>query len=134
MATTQLNPVYRDLDLHFIIHPTTGDLAVKTDVRAVIASVKNIILSSLGEFLWQPNMGGGVSAMLFELNLPTLKIKMYDNITTQLTQFEPRIEISKLVINTINNGSGLEIVITFYVLNQTTPTTLTIIPPMIRTR
>ena len=130
MATKKYQ--YRDLDLNFLIHPITKDLVLKTDVNAIIASVKNIILATSGEFLWEPYMGGGASSLLFELNLPLLKIKMHDQIVNNLTQFEPRIEISSLVINDMNNGNGIEIVLTFYALNNSTPVTTTI--PLMRTR
>ena len=118
---TKLNKntaTYRDLDLRMSVNPVSGDISILNDVRAVIQSVRNIVTTSAGEFLWEPNIGAGISSLLFELNLPVTKMKMFDKITQNLTRFEPRIEIVDLSVVDIANGNGISITITFYMLNN----------------
>ena len=117
-SNKKLLPTYRDFSLAFIAHPVTGDLSCVTDVRAVTQSIRNIVSASAGEFLWEPNIGGDISALLFELNLPTTKMRMFDKIKNNITRFEPRVELVDLSVVDIADGYGIAIKITFYMLNN----------------
>ena len=66
-----LNKIYADLDLRFTKQPGTGDLSMVYDDRAVINSVKNLLLTNFYERPWQPSIGSNIDAMLFE-NIDTL--------------------------------------------------------------
>ena len=47
-------------------HPSTGALGVVTNTNAIKQALKNIVLTNYGERLYQPNVGGNVSQVLFE--------------------------------------------------------------------
>jgi phage baseplate assembly protein W len=115
MAT---NATYKDIDMNFTTHPITGDVLVKTDVAAVLQSIRNLIMTSAGEILWEPNIGGGVSKLLFELNDGLLQMMLHEKIINTINRFEPRVEIDSLDIQTIQNGNGVNIILNFYILNN----------------
>jgi phage baseplate assembly protein W len=117
---------YRDLDLSFATHPVTGDLVVKKDIPAVIQSVRTLVLTSAGEILWEPLIGGGVGKLLFELNDDLVRIQLYERIKQTILRFEPRVEIAELQITRFENGNGIYIKLKFYILNNPEPITETI--------
>jgi phage baseplate assembly protein W len=111
------NYTYRDFDLSFSTHPVTGDLVMKTDISAIIQSVKNLVVTSAGEIIWEPTMGGGVGRLLFEPNDAMMRMQLYDKIETTIKRFEPRVELVALDIQRFENGYGIYINIQFYALN-----------------
>lgn len=118
---------YRDIDLSFKPHPITGDISIKKDAEAVIQSIKNLIRTTAGEILWEPNMGGGISSLLFDPNDVMTRMQLYDKITTTINMYESeRVEIAELLITTFENGNGINITFTFYILNSTNPITVTV--------
>lgn len=117
---------YRDFDLSFNTHPITGDLVMKNDTSAVLQSVRNLILTTAGEILMEPNIGGGVARLMFEPNDTMLRMQLYDKITNTIARFEPRIEVVDLNIASFENNHGLYIHLTFYILNNPEPVTETI--------
>jgi len=114
MAT---NYTYRDFSLDFATHPVTGDLVMKTDISAILQSIRNLVLTSAGEILWDPAIGGGVAGLLFEPNDNMLRMQLYDKIKTTIERFEPRVEIVNLDIQRFENGYGIYINLQFYALN-----------------
>ena len=117
---------YRDLDLSFTTHPITGDLVMKKDVSAVLQSVKNLVMTATGEILWEPTIGGGVARLLFEPNDAMMRMQLYDKIKNTIIRFEPRVEIAELSITSFENGNGIYIHMTFYILNNPEPISETI--------
>jgi len=83
--------LYSDLDLTFLIHPTLKDIRPITDIDAVRASVKNLVLAGMYERPFHPELGGGVNTLLFEpVNAFTI-ISLRDAILRALND-EPRIK------------------------------------------
>lgn len=118
---------YRDIDLSFRPHPITGDVSIKKDAEAVIQSIKNLIRTTAGEILWEPNMGGGISSLLFDPNDVMTRMQLYDKITTTVNMYESeRVEINELEITTFENGNGINITLSFYILNNSDPITVTV--------
>lgn len=111
------NYTYRDFSLEFATHPVTGDLVMKNDIDSIIQSVKNLILTSAGEFLWAPLIGGGVGDLLFEPNDNMMRMQLYDRIKTTIDRFEPRVDLVNLDIQKFENGNGIYVNIQFYALN-----------------
>lgn len=117
---------YRDLDLSFRTHPVTGDLVMKNDVQAVLQSIRNLVLTAAGEILWEPDIGGGVSKLMFELNDAMLHMQLHDRIKNTIIKYEPRVELIDLEISRFENNNGIYIKLKFYILNNPEPVTETI--------
>ena len=117
---------YRDLDLSFRTHPITGDLVMKNDTQSVIQSIRNLLMTSVGEILWEPEIGGGINRLLFETNDYMLKMQLHDRIRTTIERFEPRVELVDIEITRFDGGHGIYLKITYYILNNPEPITETI--------
>lgn len=83
--------LYSDIPLGLNIHPNTNDLTVLKDLDSIKQSVKNLVLTNFTERLFEPNIGGNISALLFEPADPFTIIAIKENILNVLRDYEPRI-------------------------------------------
>lgn len=84
---------YRDFDLQFRRHPSTGKLLMKKDDDAVKQSLKNLILTNRYERPFLPEFGGNIRSRLFD-NFDTIAASDYENlIANAIRNYEPRASI-----------------------------------------
>ena len=100
--------------------------------KAVIRSVKNLVLTNHYERLFQSEIGSNVSKMLFEpmtsITANIVQREIYDVITA----FEPR--VSNLTVNVKSNPdeNSLTATVQFYLENSTTPVSVDLLLERIR--
>ena len=82
---------FKDINLSFKRHPVTNDVVVIRDEDAIKRSVKNIIFTILGEKPFEPNFGSVINESLFDLNTSLNEIRVADEISASLRNYEPRI-------------------------------------------
>ena len=112
--STDVVRVWKDLDSTFAKHPVTSDINRVFDVEAVKRSVKHLILTDFGERLFQPWLGSGIRALLFE-NLDSIVIRnLKDAIETLLENFEPRVLLTAVDITGLNDDNNTLRVITHF--------------------
>ena len=75
----------------FDSHPVTGQLARVTNENAVKQSIRNLVLTSFGERLYQPTIGGNVRKSLFEPIDAFTTDSLQESIKLTLFNNEPRI-------------------------------------------
>ena len=122
-----LNKIYADLDLRFTKQPGTGDLSMVYDDRAVINSVKNLLLTNFYERPWQPSIGSNIDAMLFE-NIDTLmETTIAQDIKNVINNYEPRVTIQKIDVKVNEEETGYNVTLTFFVGNNTGSTTVSLL-------
>ena len=122
MAT--LSNIYSDLDLTFNIQPSTGDISIVKDSRAVINSVKNILLMNKYDKLWKPYFGSNLRGLLFE-NVDSVFESFIDSeIRTTITNFEPRVTIQELRVTADPSNNGYNIFMSILIGNLPQPYTI----------
>ena len=89
--------IYSDLDLRFLPNPVTGDISMSYNEQAVIRSIKNILYTAPYERLFDPTIGSGIPALLFEPVSPLTASSIEDEITRLITNYEPRATIYQLM-------------------------------------
>ena len=72
--------LYKDLNLNFTRNPATRDVAKLQDIEAVKRAVRNLINTNEGERPFQPRLGSGVRALLFENMTPVTETLLQDKI------------------------------------------------------
>lgn len=115
MATKQ----YSDIDLNFGIHPIRKDLVRLTDDRAVVSSVKNLLLTSRYERPFQPYIGSDIRKMLFEPLDNVTAIKLDRAIRETIENFEPRVNIRSLQVVPSYDENGFGVYMEFNIINKT---------------
>ena len=108
---------YSDLDLSFALHPVTGDVARLTSVNAVKRAVQYLVLTNFYERPFQPKLGSGVSATLFESMTAITAQKIHLVITNVIEQYEPRVSLDDVVVKMDYDHNGYTVDIIFHILN-----------------
>ena len=139
MATVTTDTVrdFRDLDLSFNIHPVKKDINKHVGVKAVINSIKNLILTNQYEKPFQPEIGSNVRKLLFENLDPITASALQREIYQIIKNYEPRaISNSKDDIQVIvipdYDKNAFSVDINFKVVNQSLPITVTFFLERIR--
>jgi phage baseplate assembly protein W len=120
MATT----VYSDIDLSFTKHPITGDIAKKVNERAIVQSLKTLLLTNHYERPFRPLLGSGVRALLFEQVHPSNATLLKKEIQTLIQNYEPRVGVDDVVVNAKPDDNAYEITVRFFIFNKSEPVTL----------
>lgn len=84
--------LFSDLSLPFSLHPNTMDIRPITDLNAIRAAVKNLVLTNFGERPFHPEIGSNVTGLLFENADFFTAASMRDEIHRVLNRYEPRID------------------------------------------
>ena len=115
---------FSDLDLYFSAHPVTKDVVKKLNDNAIAGSIRNLLLTSHYERLFNPELGSNLKKMLFE---------PIDNITTSIIQgmilqtiknYEPRVTIEDVIATPDYDNDRYDIKIVFFVNNTLEPITV----------
>ena len=115
---------FSDLDLDFSAHPVTKDVVKKLNDNAIAGSIRNLLLTSHYERLFNPELGSNLKKMLFE---------PIDNITTSIIQgmilqtiknYEPRVTIEDVIATPDYDNDRYDIKIVFFVNNTLEPITV----------
>ena len=112
--------IFKDFNLNFARHPVTGDIAKLTDVSAVKASVKNLVLTNFYERPFHPEIGSNVRAALFEPMTPMVAARLGRNIEDVVNNFEPRAELISVIVQANIDRNAYEATIKFNVVNTET--------------
>jgi phage baseplate assembly protein W len=119
--------IYSDLDLTFKALPGTGDVAMRYNEQAVIASVRNLLLTNFYERPFQPNVGSNLNALLFEPATNITASILSDEIRSVITNYEPRVSILSLNVQLNADSNSFNVDISFFIGNNTTPTNVSLL-------
>ena len=97
MATTY-GKDYKDFDLDFGKHPSHGDLLSVKKTTAINRSINNIIRTQAGERLFQPEIDGGLNALLFEPYGALTISRIKKTITQTINKYEPRANLKMVTV------------------------------------
>lgn len=132
MATSSIKNRYTDLDLTFTRHPVKNDLVLSVDDKAVIRSVRNLILTNHYERPFHPEIGSNVRKMLFEPISPLTANYLQREIEDTIKNFEPRVRIQQVLVQTAPDSNAYSAIISFYINNNTAPTTINFVLQRLR--
>ena len=110
---------YSDIDMDMGFHPLTKDLRKKTKENSIKQSVRNLLLTSPGEKLFNPNWGCNLRGFLFDPISDTSAIEIKETVGLSLKNYEPRIEVIDILVVPMLDNDGYDIVL-YYNLRETT--------------
>ena len=116
----------------FAYSPVNNNLAKVSNEESVKQSLKNLILTSLGERIFQPNIGSGVNNLLFENSTrPTLNSIEF-NIQNTIKYNEPRVNIIDVKAKETTNPNAVQVDIVFSMINNPEPISINFILKRVR--
>jgi len=104
-----MNRLYKDINLNFNIDPVTGDIETHSDIESIKSSVKQLVLVNLYERVMHPEIGSQVNGLLFENDSMHLKLAVKSTIRSVLEQYEPRIDILDITVNSVQSSYSVNI-------------------------
>lgn len=105
--------VYSDLPMFISPNPFTGDISLKKDQTAIQHSVKNIILTAIGERPFDRLFGTDVYNTVFE-HPELVEFYLESSINTSVNANEPRVRFDKITYDV--NGKEININIEYFIL------------------
>lgn len=109
---------YKDIKTEFEANPFTGEPSVAKNERAVIQSVKNLILTDVGEKPFQPDIGGNIRGLLFEPATPfTLKL-IEERVQETIENYEPRVDLQSTDAIVDEDRNRIEVTLRFKIVSN----------------
>lgn len=132
ISNNKKTELFSDFMTSFAKTPVGNQLAKVTDVRSINQSLKNIILTDIGERLFQPNFGSNVRALLFEnaLDSDLSTIEFY--ISNSIKNNERRVNLLNVEVQSSENESELIVNIFYNTINSPEPILFTYILKRVR--
>ena len=112
---------FKDINLSFKRHPVTNDVLTIRDEDAIKRSVKNIIFTILGEKPFQPNFGSVINESLFDLSTNLNEVRVTDEITTALVNYEPRISNIDVTVSVYPDSNELNCTVQYDIVGIPAP-------------
>ena len=116
---------YRDIDLSLTPHPITGDVSVVTDIEAVKTAIVNLVQLKRGDKPFHPEIGSGVRNLLFEPATSFTGVRISQEITRTINNYEPRASVRNVTAIPTADGDGYVVSIVFNIINRVEPINFT---------
>lgn len=115
---------FKDISFNFGMNPITKDVVVLKNEEAIKQSVKNLVLTKLGERLFNPNIGTDTTSYLFELNSTFSAGSLIEEIENVLTTYEPRITLKNITVDVEDDLNEFSVIIEYFIVG---------LPPIVQT-
>ena len=109
---------FKDISLSFKRHPVTNDILALTNEDAIKRSVRNLVETVNEERFFNPLIGSHVRESLFKLADNSLRATLKTQIRITIENFEPRVNLTDVIVNHPNDTNDLEITIVYDIIGQ----------------
>ena len=107
--TQKIQDVFSDFLDDLTPHPITHDVGRVRNEQSINQSIRNLILTKIGERFFQPNIGSNVYNSLFEPNDAFMQEDLVYSIRNVIDQNEPRAIIQNVTVNPVYSQMTLTI-------------------------
>ena len=121
MPAQRVSKSFKDLSMSFKFNPLSGDLIDLKNENAIARAVRNIVLTSPGEKLFNPEFGSSVSEILFENVDDITAISIQDEIRNCLGNYEPRVELIDVFVDPNFDENQFDVLITYRIIGVDIP-------------
>lgn len=91
--------IYKDFDIQFLPHPDTGDVPLLNNTKAIIRSVRNLVLTNQYDHPYSPNIFAGILDALFENFDPIIILQLRNAVRDVILRYEPRVDYIDTVVS-----------------------------------
>ena len=117
----KISRAFKDISLSFKRHPVTNDVVALKNEDAIKKSVINLCRTRLDERFFNELLGTSIEDTLFEVVGPDIGASLEEEISTLLSNFEPRIDLNDVSIDTESDYNGLFITIRYDIVGVPLP-------------
>ena len=109
---------FKDISLSFKRHPVTNDILALTNEDAIKRSVRNLVETINEERFFNPLIGSRVRESLFEVPDNTIRATLKSQIENSILNFEPRVNLTDVIINHPNDTNDLQVIVSYDIIGQ----------------
>ena len=109
---------FKDISLSFKRHPVTNDILALTNEDAIKRSVRNLVETINEERFFNHLIGSRVRESLFEVPDNTIRATLKSQIENSILNFEPRVNLTDVIINHPNDTNDLEVTVAYDIIGQ----------------
>ena len=120
MATilSKKDKAYIDISLAFDPNPTTGDITVLKNERAINNSLRNVMNIASGEVLFQHNVGSSINNYLFDFVDSGTAGIIKQEISRAIKYNEPRVKVTELTVEAQEEQHQFMVSITYEIVGS----------------
>ena len=118
---TRNTRTFIDFDPTFEAHPTTGDLLIRTDERAIKFAVKSLVMTQNFERPFHPELGTPIYRLLFDNFDDMFVITLRQAVTDVISIYEPRVTVMDVTVVPSYDNNSVSISIQFKIKNTERP-------------
>ena len=117
----KISRAFKDISLSFKRHPVTNDVVALKNEDAIKKSVINLCRTRLDERFFNELLGTSIDNSLFELQSSDIGASLEEELSTLLKNFEPRVKLVAIVIDSEADLHGLYIKIKYNIIGLPLP-------------
>ena len=121
MPTQRVSKSFKDLSMSFKFNPLSGDLITLKNENAIARAVRNIVSTTPGEKLFDPDFGSSVGEILFENVDDITAVSIRDEIRSSLTNYEPRVELIDVEVEPNFDENQFDVIISYRIVGIDIP-------------
>ncbi len=116
MPVERISKGFKDISMSFEVNPITTDLiGVKNDT-AIARSIRNLVFTTPGERFFNPNLGSGVSELLFD-NIDDISAAVIrDEIEETIIKYEPRVRLQDVKVKADYDNNEFNVTISYDII------------------
>ena len=121
MPAQRVSKSFKDLSMSFKFNPLSGDLITLKNENAIARAVRNIVSTTPGEKLFDPDFGSSVSEILFENVDDITAVSIQDEIRNCLNNYEPRVDLIDVDVDPNFDENQFDVKITYRIVGIDIP-------------
>ena len=116
MPLERVSKGFKDISMSFEVNPITNDLiGVKNDT-AISRSIRNLVLTTPGERFFNPNLGSGVSELLFDNIDDISAAAIRDEIEETIIKYEPRVRLEDVKVKADYDNNEFNVTVSYDII------------------
>ena len=123
---------YSDFPNNFTKHPMNNELLILKNEDSIRQSIKNCILTNIGERFFDPYFGSNINRSMFENFGPFMVEDMTRYISKTINDNEPRATLLNVQILNDPDKNTISVNIVFSIINNPQPITMTLFLKRVR--
>ena len=112
---------FSDIDFNFTRNPITNDVSILIDDAAIKASLRNLILTDMGERPFNSKLGSSIRSLLFEPANPIIASELESRIRNVIRNYEPRVVLLRVEVTLDNDANSFNALIGFRLRDDNRP-------------
>jgi phage baseplate assembly protein W len=109
----------------FLAHPDTGRLLVKTGEREYSQSIRNLVLTNIGDRPFENRTGSNIRSLLYDIFTDQTK-DLVSKLVREAVSKEKNVSILDVVVESANGNKSIIITIAYTFLGSAAPVVMSI--------